>query len=334
MIGYPRHSIYLTLISLLTVIALRDTLFTKPKVVVRKSKEHHHAHLASDGTAATDFVFLVALEGSGHHMHSALYDKSPAMKRLNEVKARPLVNDMLVSLYNNNDKSNALFSAPLGEDAPDGTSVVKTLAKKLRIVDDKIWKASYPNSTMVPLNAGGIAEGITGMMSYPNFHGRDRALQYPDISTLYYACDVADVSCRHVILTRDPYAVIRSTTMNREYSTKHKAIQIYTMMLDVVYTQMITHPDHLAACWDYDDIGGDDLGALMGWDRSGGIREDRDEMSFRETYASLFHGSAGTNSTERMQIIPEELAVYMLNMEQATERVRSTCRTILQSDLK
>ena len=243
--------------------------YNDPKPVVKKSGQRHDHHLAPDGTPATDFIFLVAIEGSGHHINQALFEKSPAMERITKLRVQPLVRDVLESLYKNKDKSNGLFSAPSGTHAPDGASIVAALVKKLRIVDARIGEASFPGSTMVPLNAGGIALGTTGMMSYTNFLGRDRALQYPDIHALYHACDAAGVSCRHVILTRDPYAVIRSTTMNREFSSKHQAIQLYTAMLDVIFAQMLAHPDRLAACWEYGNVANEELGALMGWDRGG-----------------------------------------------------------------
>ena len=72
-----------------------------------------------------------------------------------------------------------------------------------------------------------------------------------------------------------------------------------------------------------DDDAEDDLGALMGWDRGG--------TSFRDTHVSLFKGNGGTNSSEKLEIVPQELEVFMSTMEQATERVRKTCREVLLS---
>lgn len=280
--------------------------------------------------AAADFVFLVAPEGSGHHFYMALFKESPAMERLKELEDAPaLLKYLQGSLYNNADMADALFSAPCSSPSAktNGTSMVETVSKQLQIIDAKIRNASVP-STMVPLNAAAVIQynvaGVeTGMMSYPNYGGGCRDLQYPNLGALYYACDVAGVSCRHVILTRDPYEVIRSTTMHRHFDSKKRAMKLYTTMLDVILAQILAHPDHLAACWEYNDDVEDDLGALMGWDR-GGTR-------FRDTYLSLFSRNGGMNSSEKLEIVPQELEVFMSTMEQATERVRKTCREVLQS---
>ena len=89
------------------------TQYNDPKAVVNKSRENVQPLTSDEITPpATDFIFLVAIEGSGHHMNEALFAKSPANDRLVKLKVRPHVNDMLTSLYNNQDKSHGLFSAP------------------------------------------------------------------------------------------------------------------------------------------------------------------------------------------------------------------------------
>lgn len=344
MSDYPRQSTFLIPILLVLFVVFRDSVVllfdadhdASPRSATLETRRNLGVGLLSQfndpkavlqkhGETATDFIFLVAIEGSGHHMNMALFAKSPAMKRFLKLKIRPQVRELLLSLYDNQDKSHGLWSAPTAKDDPNGADVVETLAEKLRVVDAAIRSASFPTPTMIPLNAGGIAYGNTGMMSYPNFHGRDRLLQYPDLRALYHACDLAEVSCRHVVLTRDPYAVIRSTTVNREFSTTRVAIQTYTTMLDVILAQMMMNQNRLAACWDFGATPEEELGALMGW------RGDKEMAKFRKIYSSVFRGDGESmDEAERLEIVPQELKVYMTSMEMATERIQATCREILQ----
>jgi len=304
-------------------IAVAKVLFQTQNIIEAKVS---HDIGTMDPTSKTTFVFLVATEGSGHHMYSVLCEKSPSRDRINGELSKD-IKSLTSLLYDHKDKSSALFSAPSSIENSNklvnGTFVVEGIVSKLQSIEEMIKNASYPTTTTIPLNA--VKAFKTGMMSYPNYGGIDKILQYPDLSTLYYACTLAGVSCRHVVLTRDPYDVIRSTTTRRKFfKSKIKAIQSYITMLGVILAQMTMYPDQLAACWEYNAEGSDNeqLGTIMGWS---------DHMHFKKSYASIFRESHVLNATERLELVPTELEVYMLSMEKTTETIQKTCKEILQS---
>lgn len=98
-------------------------------------------------------------------------------------------------------------------------------------------------------------------------------------------------------------------------------MELYTTILDAILGQMLAYPDRLAACWEFSDEVEEDLGPLMGW--NSGER-------FHEMYGSLFQGNGGTNTSERLEIVPPELEVYMSSMKRATNQVQKICSEILQ----
>ena len=114
-------------------------------------------------------------------------------------------------------------------------------------------------------------------MTYPISKGSDdheklmgcRLLQYPNLDILYEACDLAGVSCSHIMIYRDPYKVLRSTVDKRHYEGKHQQIVTLTEMLHILQSQMESHPHRLAACWDFDEAAKSafPVALLFGWDQ-------------------------------------------------------------------
>lgn len=161
------------------------------------------------------------------------------------------------------------------------------------------------------------------MMSYPNFKGPCRHLQYPDINSLYTACHEAGVWCEHILIYREAHEIIKSTTINRNFSlTQLQQIKTMTIMLDVIHGQLLDNPDRVAACWDYGSaVGGgiEDVGALLGWERS----------NFTSFYSRIYRAKPPLSNEEKLKIVPKELQVYMDSMVHANEKVWNTCQTQL-----
>ena len=113
----------------------------------------------------------------------------------------------------------------------------------------------------------------SSMISYPNLHGRDRALQIFNLDVFFNACADAKVICKHVIIYRDPYDVIQSTTVNRAFNHNiYNAIRLYTSAMQQIHSQMVSHPDGNMGCFGFLDVEGHELrqdweqfGNLFGW---------------------------------------------------------------------
>jgi hypothetical protein len=52
------------------------------------------------------------------------------------------------------------------------------------------------------------------MMSHPSYGERCRPLQFPDLDALNYACQTAMALCSHLVIFRESFAVIKSTTQH------------------------------------------------------------------------------------------------------------------------
>merc|ERR1712232_1234677 len=130
-----------------------------------------------------------------------------------------------------------------------------------------------------------------------------------DLDLYYAACDEANVTCKHVVIVRDPYEVIRSTTSNRNFTSKHNAIKLYTTMLDVMYAQVSNHRKNsrLVTLFDYNDDdmktnGSIRLGKLLGFNNS---------TEFERYYNSKRSPPTPMTDEEKKQLVPENLRPYM-----------------------
>lgn len=69
----------------------------------------------------------------------------------------------------------------------------------------------------VSMASFGTCRFHTGMMSYPNFNGPDKTLQYVDFRLIAEEAERAGVDVRMVYLSRSARAVLRSDTEHNSY---------------------------------------------------------------------------------------------------------------------
>jgi len=312
--------------------------------------EDHHVN-ASPSHSPVVFQFLVGLEGTGHHLHQNIYTKSDAHELVTDFGLLPDTKSLLLSIWNRKRPSEGLFSAlsdisesDEGEwwkedtDKIDGTKLFDRLVGNLKRVDRKARQKLKANQSLMPgkdlviaVNSGstGAVNEVSPFLSYPLLFGPARSLQYIDLDIIYEACTAANVRCQHVVSYRDAYRVLKSTTMNRQFASRHIQLQTLNSMLKVVQGQMLSQPEGLVACWESDEglSGGvRDLGKLFGW-------EDPDE--FDEFYASIFRKPAPLTDEERMEITKDnKLEVYMHSMVKSMENIKILCKKQLISNRK
>ena len=136
---------------------------------------------------------------------------------------------------------------------------------------------------IVPLNV--LNERVSGMMSYPNFLGRTRALQNPDVPALAKLAEDAGVDLRIVLLLRHPRSVVRSG-MRRGYEKSGliHAISMYTATLSLLSTHLSLLDPSFIACWRYEapNVGISDLLSFMG--------SQEDPGDFKQIIAKYYRG--------------------------------------------
>ena len=305
------------------------------------------------------FLFVMGLEGTGHHLFQKVYKKSPSFKRLS---GWGFVQDgkygqIMGSLWNQRNPASgvwnahcSIFAAPDNSkgrgrdgngnrpemDQANGTELVLRLAKSLREMDTAIRLNHMPlrdgDKTVVALSAVTVKRGNRapgqGMISYPNLKGQCRFIDYPDINILYDACDRAEVDCSHIVIHRDAHSVIRSTVLRRHFSEMPVQIKLYTTLLNVIHSQIFDHPERLASCWDYsvgaEGVNSGDGGGIAAMGRLLGWSE----VEFREFYGQIYNVSAPMNDTTKEEIVGDAMRPFMGAMVRASDRVKNSCRKI------
>ena len=308
------------------------------------------------------FLFVIGVEGSGHHLFDSIYLRSPSYRRLVRWGLAEKVDGpykrLLASLWDHKNATAGLLSAHCSSlermGHPDGEELLRNVAKLLTEMKSAV-RENYEldnvvlggntsderqqgqRRTAVALNSISVNMQAQGMLSYPDWITKCRYLSYPDISLLYDACDLAGADCRHAVLVREPYSVLRSGSMNRKFDTKLIHLKLMTTMLQVIYGQISEQPERLAACWDYDNsptqeekgggrIGGgvSELGRLLGWD---------DHKKFEEVYGEIYKRGSPMDNATRDEIVERALQPFMRTMVRSTEEVKHRCREIYHAFL-
>ncbi|CAB9523533.1 expressed unknown protein [Seminavis robusta] len=202
------------------------------------------------------FVMVVGLEGTGHHFMGQVIKESPIMETLSRLKLAPTKLKLLdQKLFNHINATTGLWNAHCAteedEPPPDLTHTLKLVVKYLKEMERLAKMNANTNNTIhVPLNtAVGGVKGF-GQVSYPNFKGDCRKLNYPSLDLLYRACDMAKVDCGHVYIYRNPAAILQSTTRNRKYSSRMlEQIHLYKSMYHIITAEFVAFPERTLGCF-------------------------------------------------------------------------------------
>ena len=237
-----------------------------PLFVVMVIASHQYLQVSQTSTTKRiRFLFLIGLEGTGHHLYSELVHQSPSFEKL---PAQQMI-QLQQSLYHHQNKEQSLWGAHCGKEQTINATIVmmNRVVANLKALDQAV-----DSTVTIPINGPKYPNTGFGMMSYPSYSSHDRQgnqrfalTKYPTMELLYHACQAAKVTCGHVYLHRDPFQVLTSTTKKRHFHTIPEALHIYTTMLLVIHSQLVTFPNHFIACWDYSFSPPSVLGELLGW---------------------------------------------------------------------
>lgn len=308
----------------------RDTKASAPNIaniqsIMISSRPSSHP----DTTSQVTFLMILGLEGTGHHFYASMYEDSPAFydHRLTLNENYTMYLQLKEKLYNRFDQDQGLWSRPCFTGFENSTFSTQNdtlpfdeVVRLLKEVKSK-WEARSKKATTFPLMTG-AGKGI-GELSYPNFRGPCRPLQYPDVDIMYAACKAAEVTCKHIVMTRDPYEVIKSTTVNRKFSEANIQIKLLTTMLDVMNSQVQSHPEGLIAHWHYGNTQANPvLGRILGY---------ANDTSFSEVYSKKFRATTPISKEDKKKLIPDHMQPYMDVFERSSDRLMTICDSILKS---
>ena len=196
------------------------------------------------------FIFFAGIEGTGHHYwHDLLTHLHPFTNWSSNLSAE---------LYNSGHRVG--FFSTYNETL---RSIHAT--QVMQLMRDADQNVREQGGGIVPLNV--LCERISGMMSYPNLLGIDRALQNPDVRALANLAERAGVDLRIVLLVRHPASVVHSG-LKRGFEKKGlmHAIKTYTSTLSLLNAQLSLLDPSFIACWRYEapTAGISDLVSFMG----------------------------------------------------------------------
>ena len=281
-------------------------------------------------------VMFIGIEGTGHHFWQALMKESPLYQRLLDLDLHPrFTKQILRNLYRHSKgRWHGLWSGTCKwnvDDPPTNvTSIHETIVGVLRnmthhIETEKSLESTQLSQVVMPINLLGMGQEV-GFVSYPGFLKPCRALNYPNLDVWYAACETAKVQCQHVYIYRNPYAVVRSTTTNRPLNADTMdAIHLYTTQLQVLHSQLLSHPRRLVGCWNYDAV----LSPIQFQNEIDPLFEFQNAASFKKALQKVFlFKKAPTTEEQQRKIVPAELDLYMKSLIRVHEMVIHTCTGI------
>ena len=204
----------------------------------------------SSSSSRIQVAFFIGLEGTGHHLMGEILQNSPVLGRHKRIGlTRNDWNDLSHNLYKDKD-DNGLWNAfcntsPQGIDTVELkqtiVSKIQQMVKKVLIAtNNQPWEEEQEQVIYYPLNTLTELNGY-GEVSYPNFHGRCRFLQYPNIDLWDDVCEEAGVDCSYVLVYRDPIQILHSTVTKRRYNpTMFVGIYLYNTMLSIIESQLVS----------------------------------------------------------------------------------------------
>lgn len=147
-------------------------------------------------------VFLVGLEGTGHHYIADVLDKLCTTEQLGPCPKVCILADVLYPRMTN----------------AKNASAYKASREKLRMEMQSL--ALYPHSLpegKAIMVSFGTCRYEAGMMSYPNFNGVDKTLQYVDFRVVAEEAERAGIDLRIIYLTRQARSILTSDTQHNHY---------------------------------------------------------------------------------------------------------------------
>lgn len=306
-------------------------------------RKHSSSQKTQRSNSPIHFVIFLGLEGVGHHFWQDLILDSPMVSRLQDLGSAfypKMTTRLMGSLYKHKASIHhkGLWSAPCTFNytfpAANVTEIETDLVNLLESMKWFVQQKAPPQNTttnqgstkhdpvLVPVNL--LKNGQ--VMSYPTFAQPCRPLQYSNIALWYDICNQAEVACDHVYLYRNPWSVLKSTTINRNFNKGNMlgAIHLYTTQLQILHSQLLMHPDRVVGCWDYDSA----LSPEQWKQEVEPLLHFQTSAAYGAALQKVYRKPNILTDQDRDAIVPPEFQPYMKTMIELHNVVVETCQDL------
>jgi hypothetical protein len=320
---------------------------------------------APSATRAVRFLFVIGLEGTGHHLLQSMASQSPSIEQLREMNIYPKMTKRLGKLlYGDPDpppESQKLAASPrlseslwgsmdscavggdgatfethhhqdddgVGDRGSSTPSVEERTIELLKAIERKARLSQEQQRIVtIPFN---VLRTMYTMASYPHLHGKCRGLRYPDLDLWYRVCERAGVQCEHVYIHRDPYEILYSTNVKRSNNrnkTPFYVIHLYKSMLSIIYTQLSTHAHRTVGCYGMLERGKYNVSSQSSWKyQVGDLLGWTNTVAYDEFFAKEYSPPKPNGNLTRYKkdLAQPALASAMQSFVILNDRVKQLC---------
>lgn len=186
-------------------------------------------------------LIVAGLEGTGHHAISAMLSictkKVPA-----KCEVENSVSTKVMSWYPKEKALHGLFGAA---DAAKALRQAVSVRKSLELVANKTGNHLYF------LGLGNSRRG--GMFSYPNFNGKFKSLDHPDVYQLALLAEQAGVDYRVLVLQRNGLDILKSVD-RRDFGKENEEPKILIDNAAVLHAQLALLDPQFFLCLQYERL--------------------------------------------------------------------------------
>uniref|UniRef100_A0A7S3LMY4 Uncharacterized protein n=1 Tax=Aplanochytrium stocchinoi TaxID=215587 RepID=A0A7S3LMY4_9STRA len=289
----------------------------------------------------TRFVFILGIEGTGHHMFHSVLRECPTCTCPVGINGNADHGGFAVSSYKHD---YGVFGSKEGKDGvkkhvnmfTDG--LLKSLEEYYKD-DEGRFKAT--DTTTFFINSY-KDEGETGRctlwqdwssyseISYPNFGGRCRRWQIPDVRILAEMFESQGVDFRVVVLVRDALDLLISNAVHRKWERWSVIAPQYISILNdnILKSQLLRLDPNFFRCIDYDNLPDIpvELGEFLNIDNQMGSDWTL-AKSFKEHFVDKRKDPKANalKTKERLQYSAADTRKYHETLNSATEKLRTLC---------
>lgn len=203
MTGYQRKVLIRSSIALVLLLATLLSVVIVQKISIEgqtpttEAKKYGASRVAKKAFSdRMRLFFMVGVEGTGHHyLHAALGKMFTNHEEFTRIQRCNLTYPYDLAKYLRNHSKYV-------EDVQRARHEMQEMAV--------LEKTLPPGGGMLILQ--GCKENWVGMQSFPNYHGRNKALQYPDVRMLAEVAEAEGVDLRVIFLKRDAEQILGSGT--------------------------------------------------------------------------------------------------------------------------